>query len=146
LRSHRVGCDEAYAGAANGKNEGQAAAGAGFAQGEVAEFSIDKLLFDDEGIVAIALLGFLRRDGMASKVAAVGIVPIKKRCWRLLQTRVPALYLPLAVAGSQIGHEFVGSDLGGARGDDEALRVDGIDHIAGGEPLRVRAISGRYPP
>ncbi len=78
MRSHRVGCDEAHAGAAGGKNEGQAAAGAGFAQGQLAEFSIDELLFDNEGIIAIALLGFLRRDGMASKVAAVWHHPNQK--------------------------------------------------------------------
>jgi hypothetical protein len=97
-----VGRDEAHASATGGTNEGQAAAGAGFAQGEVAEFSINELLFDDEGIIAIALLGFLGRDGMASKVAAVGIIPIKKRCWLLLQTPVPALCLPLSMVGSQI--------------------------------------------
>jgi hypothetical protein len=67
LRSHRVGRDEAHAGAAGGENEGQAAAGAGFAQGEVTEFSVNELLFDDEGIITIALPGFLRRDGMARK-------------------------------------------------------------------------------
>ena len=56
---------------------------------------MDELLFNDEGVVTVALLGFLRRDGMASKVAAVGIIPIEKRCWRTLQLLVPALYLPL---------------------------------------------------
>jgi hypothetical protein len=82
-------------GATDGEHESQAAAGSGFAQGEVAEFAMDELLFNDEGVVTVALLGFLRRDGMASKVAAVGIIPIEKRCWRTLQLLVPALYLPL---------------------------------------------------
>jgi hypothetical protein len=65
--SHRVGSDESHAGAANGKDESEAAAGAGFAQGEVTEFSIDESLFDDEGIIAIGLLGFLRRDAWRAR-------------------------------------------------------------------------------
>src|SRR5271169_3263469 len=51
LWSHRVGRDEAYTGAADGEDESQATAGVGLAQGEVAEFCMDGLLFHDEGIV-----------------------------------------------------------------------------------------------
>ena len=34
-------------------------------------------------------------------------------------------------------HEFVGADFGDAGGDDQALRIDGVDHVVGGETLRV---------
>jgi len=49
LWSHGAGRDEAHAGAANGKDESQASAGAGFTQRKVTKFSIDELLLDDEG-------------------------------------------------------------------------------------------------
>ncbi len=55
---------------------------------------MDRLLFDDERIVTVALLGLFRRDGVAGKMATVGIIPIEQRRWRMLQMRVPALYLP----------------------------------------------------
>ena len=41
---------------------------------------MDGLLFNDEGIVPVALLSFLRRDSMPSQVTMVGIIPIEKRC------------------------------------------------------------------
>ena len=37
-------------------------------------------------------------------------------------------------------HEFVGTDFGDAGGDDEALRIDGADHVVGREPLRVERL------
>jgi hypothetical protein len=51
LWRHGVGRDEAHAGAADGEQESQAAASAGLAQGEVAEFAIDKLLLNDERVL-----------------------------------------------------------------------------------------------
>ena len=39
---------------------------------------------------------------MARQVATVGVIPIEKRCWRTLQIRVPALYLPFWMVGSQM--------------------------------------------
>jgi len=60
------------------KTKARRAAGAGLAQGEVAEFTMDELLFNDERIVTITLLGFLRRYGMVGKVAKVGIIPVEK--------------------------------------------------------------------
>lgn len=106
LRRHIVGRYEAHAGNSGGKHEGQATVGAGLAQCEVPEFPMDELLFNDEGIVTVALLGFLRRDGMAGKVAAVGIVPIEKRC-RRIRLLVPALYLPPWAIGSQMSASVV---------------------------------------
>ena len=34
-------------------------------------------------------------------------------------------------------HEFVGTDFGSAGGDDQALRIDGVDYVVGREPLRI---------
>jgi hypothetical protein len=45
---------------------------------------MDELFLNDERVMTVALLGLLRRDGMASKVTAVGIIPIEKLCWRML--------------------------------------------------------------
>lgn len=88
-------------GAPDGEHERQVATGAGFAQGKVAVLAVDELLFNDEGILTVTLLGFLRRDGMTGKVTTIGIIPIKKRCRRMLQMRVPALYLPPSIIKSQ---------------------------------------------
>jgi hypothetical protein len=63
---------------------------------------VDELLFNDEGVLTVAFLGFMRRDAMAGKVTAVGIIPIEQRCWRMFQMRVPALCLPFPWVGSQI--------------------------------------------
>jgi hypothetical protein len=100
LRSHRVGRDEAHAGAASGKNKGQAAASAGFAQGEVTEFSTNELLFDDDGIVdSTPRLLEARRHG--AQGGGGWHHPNQRALWRLLQTRVPALYLPRSIVESQ---------------------------------------------
>jgi len=80
LWGHSVGRDETHVGTSDGEHKRKSAAGAGLAQGEVGEFRMDELLLNDEGIVTVALLGFLRRDGMASKVTTVGVIPIEKRC------------------------------------------------------------------
>ena len=48
LLRHCVGRYEAHAGAADGEHESQAAASAGLAEGEVAEFAMDKLLLNDQ--------------------------------------------------------------------------------------------------
>jgi hypothetical protein len=62
---------------------------------------MDELFLNDEGVVAVALLGLLGRHGMAGKVATVGIIPIERRCWRTRHMSVPALYLPYSATGSQ---------------------------------------------
>jgi hypothetical protein len=49
LWSHRVGRDEAHANAANSEDESQATAGVGLAQGKIAKFCLDGVLFQNEG-------------------------------------------------------------------------------------------------
>ena len=59
---------------------------------------MDELLFNDEGVVTVALLGFLRREGMARKVMTVGIIPIEDCCWQRSSLRVPALCLSFSIS------------------------------------------------
>jgi hypothetical protein len=63
LWGHIVGRDEAHSGATDGEDEGQAATCDGLSQGKIAELSMSELFLNDEGVVAVALLGLLGRHG-----------------------------------------------------------------------------------
>jgi hypothetical protein len=101
--------------ASNSEDESQATAGVGLAQGKIAKFCLDRLFFQNEGIVTIALLGFLRGDGMASQVTTIGIIPIKKRRW-LLQNKCTCVVFTIL------------NDFGGIAGKIAVL--DGLRQVA----------------
>ncbi len=63
---------------------------------------MDELLFNDEGVVTVALLGFLRREGMARKVMTVGIIPIEDCCWQTIQFACTCIVFIIFYIGGQI--------------------------------------------
>jgi len=78
LWSHRVGRDEAYASAANSKDESQATAGVGLAQGKIAKFCDDGC--SKISVPALYLLFLDDFGGHWGKTAVILTAFDKRRC------------------------------------------------------------------
>jgi hypothetical protein len=61
----------------NRENDGESTARIGLAKGQIAIFTVDVLLFDNERIIPVTLLGFFRPYIVSSQVSDVGIIPRK---------------------------------------------------------------------